>query len=150
MNDNAKFPIIDFSRFKILLVDDTVSNLNLLRKMLEKLGFDGSRIYTKENANSTLNLLYLCLKVDEKIDLIITDCIMPGLNGLEFTAKVKKDKQLKSIPVIISSTMDSEDFYKNAINHGAIGFIPKPYNKDNVRKVISGIIGQPERKTFKM
>lgn len=61
-------------------------------------------------------------------DLIITDLMMPIMDGFEFIQKLKQDKSLSRIPVIVLSAKTSNDDVALSINLGVLDFIKKPFN----------------------
>ncbi len=104
------------SRRKILLVDDQKAQRQLLIDLLEPLGFVISE------ASSGENCLFKIMR--ERPDLIIMDISMPGLNGIETTAHLRK-REIKS-PILIVSANAYADDRLAAINAGCNDFLPKP------------------------
>ena len=74
-------------------------------------------------------------------DLIITDINMPDINGLELISFVKSNEAYKDIPLIIVSTEKTEEDKKRGLALGAMGYIVKPFRKEDlialVRKAIA-------------
>ena len=80
---------------KILIIEDEVILLNLLQKKLIKQGYD---VFTAQNGDVGIR------KIREIMpDLILLDIVMPKVNGYEVLEEIKKDNELKSIPVIVIS-----------------------------------------------
>jgi len=100
---------------KILIVDDDHAIRNSIQEFLTLLDF---KAYTAENAEKALSFLETC-----PVDVIITDIIMNGMDGLEMT-KVIKENYDTDIIVITGYTGDYS--YEEAINQGADDFIFKP------------------------
>lgn len=63
-------------------------------------------------------------------DIILSDIVMPGMNGIEFLGQLKKDGV--RIPVIIVSADIQEPTRKECMNLGAVGFILKPLTGDSI------------------
>ncbi len=116
----------------ILVVDDISENSDLLKTILESLGFDFISANSVENAIEVLNTI--------KPDLILSDLHMPNIDGLEFLKIVKANSQLKSIPfIIISSTAPSALQLKYCIEHGAIKIILRPIDPQLLVQAINEI-----------
>lgn len=104
---------------KILVVDDEIEILGILKDILTKEGYE---VLVGRDGNEALNLAK-----KSKPDLIIADYVMPGLNGAELCRALKKGEETRSIPVIIVTGYPSEK--ENGLSAGAIDFITKPVDK---------------------
>jgi len=71
------------------------------------------------------------------VDLILLDINMPKMNGLEFLAKVKETPAVADIPVVIISTEGKEEDTVRGLKAGAAAYIKKPFQADEVLKIIS-------------
>ena len=80
---------------KILIIEDEEIVKNLLKKKLEKEGYD---VFIAENGEEGLKIMK-----ETNPDLILLDIIMPKMGGFELMEKKNKEKELKSIPVIVVS-----------------------------------------------
>ncbi len=67
-------------------------------------------------------------------DLVVTDLVMPEMNGVEFLARFKR--QYPSVPVVLMTSIDNEELAEQAIEWGALAYIPK----DSLDKVLPGIV----------
>lgn len=112
---------------KCLIVDDQKYFLTYLEILFEHNGFE---VYSCKNAESAFEVLE-----QEEIDFIISDIYMPGMNGLQFLAKLKKNDATQDIPVLIISSNDSYDIIKQAMQLGAVGFMRKPLLQQHLHKV---------------
>jgi CheY-like chemotaxis protein len=102
----------------ILLVDDDTSQLQLLSLLLESEGFD---VTAASNGMTALELLG-----NTRFRMIITDFNMPGMNGIELAARVRK---LYSDTDVVMVTADSfRDFFEEALNAGINRIYKKPVN----------------------
>jgi diguanylate cyclase (GGDEF)-like protein len=109
---------------KILVVDDTNFNIRLLTDILEDEG------YTIFSANNGLAVLEIVHRI--KPDAILLDIMMPGLDGFQVCELLKKDLQVKDIPVImVTAKVDSIDV-KRALGLGAFDYIRKPIDEVEV------------------
>ena len=116
----------------LLIVDDSPTQLLILRNLLEKNGYNVERAVDGENALS-------CAR-NGKPDLIISDIFMPKMNGYELCQALKQDPRLKSIPVILLTTMSASESIVKALNTGADYFVPKPYDEKYLISKIKSIL----------
>ena len=108
----------------IMIVDDTKDNINILRQFLAKFGFKTTVAFNGEMALDLIPKL--------KPDLILLDIMMPGIDGYEVCIRLKKDAELKNIPVIfITARGDTEDVVEG-FEAGAVDFIMKPFRLEEV------------------
>jgi len=118
----------------ILLAEDTLSTAVLEKNVLESVGYlvvlakDGWEAFEKVKR--------------ESFDLVITDVLMPRVNGFELTEKIKKDPAYKSIPVIIVTTRESEADKRRGLEAGADAYILKSeFTAEGLLDTIEGLIG---------
>lgn len=116
----------------ILVVDDNEINREMLVEILK----DKYNVFQAENGEVALNLL----KAKEGVALILLDVMMPVMNGYTFLDKIKQDKELSLIPVIVLTQGNSEEDEVNALAHGATDFVPKPYRPQVILHRIESII----------
>lgn len=118
---------------KVLLVDDEPLNLKLYERMLKEHNF---QIYTAANGKECLE------KVQENYpDLIIMDWNMPVMHGIDALEILKKDPATKDIPVImITGVMTSPEDLAYAMAVGAIDFLKKPFDKQELNARVKNIL----------
>jgi twitching motility two-component system response regulator PilH len=102
----------------VLIVDDSPTELHLLREMLTKSGFSVSTVASGEEAIETLK--------GQRPDLILMDVVMPGMNGFEATRAISKNPQTANIPIIICTTKGQETDKAWGLRQGAKDYIVKP------------------------
>ncbi|MFA5145587.1 MAG: response regulator [Candidatus Omnitrophota bacterium] len=107
---------------KILYADDEGDILGSIKRILTKEGYKA--ILASDGTEA------LKLAKDEKPDLIILDFSMPGLNGIEVCEALQKDKETKSIPVIMVTAYPDEK--ETSLSAGAVDFISKPIEKTDL------------------
>lgn len=110
----------------ILAIDDNQEMLDLLTDSLA-----GYRMLTAINAETGLAYLK-----EETIDLIITDIMMPGTDGLELTQQVKRNKHTMHIPLIILSAKTSEEERIEGLDSGADVYITKPFSMNLLQATV--------------
>lgn len=115
---DANPPADDSAR--ILVVDDTEANRDLLVRRLQRLGHQTA---TAEDGRVALEML-----AQDAFDLMLLDIMMPGMNGFEVLEHVKADDHLKHLPVILISALDDSENMARGITMGADDYLPKPFN----------------------
>ncbi len=103
---------------KILIVEDDISIHSLISEILEK------EKYSVLNAYSGTEALMLLEK--DKVDLVLLDLMLPGLNGEEVL------KKISNIPIIVISAKTALDDKVNCLLNGANDYIVKPFDKEKV------------------
>lgn len=109
---------------RILIIDDKVENLETIFRIFE--------IYADNYLLYQANTGGLAYKIAQKVkpDLIITDWDMPVMNGIDLMKKLKANKELKDIPIIVATgVMTSVENLKTALEAGAVDFIRKPIDE---------------------
>lgn len=131
----TKKPELDNSNFKILLVDDSATTRTLEKNILKTAGYN---IETAENPIEAFEKMK-----NIRFDLIISDVEMPEMDGFEFLEKIKTDEMYSDIPVIMLSSLASEQNTQRAAELGAEKYIIKgQFNQDELQESISKILGQ--------
>jgi len=106
---------------KILVVDDMPLMRHVLINMLRQFDY-------KEIVEATDGLQALKILQDQMFDLVITDLHMPKMDGITLLDNIRKDAELKNLPVLMVTCEDSSSTVKKAINAKVSGFIVKPFN----------------------
>src|SRR4030043_1444771 len=117
---------------KILVVDDEPDLLKVILLRLKKTGYE---VYSGVDGREVLDLVRQIIP-----DLIILDVYLPGINGDEVAQILKKDDELKHIPIIlISATTKTLDL--KARESGADGYIIKPFEPEELIGMVKKILG---------
>ena len=114
---------------KILLVEDNDLSMKIMDLNLRKHGFE---TITKSSPIGALEYL----DSDPDIQLIITDIMMPEMDGLTFIEKLNDNPDLQKIPVIVCSARSDSATVRTAIQRGAVDYITKPINAALVLKKV--------------
>lgn len=117
---------------KILLVDDELSYLELLKSILQQEGY--TNVITESNPLNVAQILKT-----QNIDLILLDIYMPQMNGLQLLEQITPE--YPNIPVIIVTAVDDKEIALEAIKFGAYEFIIKPPDTDRLLLTIRRAIG---------
>jgi CheY-like chemotaxis protein len=125
--------VIDKLMPKILIIDDNTANVLLLSKMLKIAGYNN--IKTLTDSREVLNTLSEYIP-----DLILLDFRMPFLDGLEVIKALNSEKDYKNIPIIMISAENDKEYYEKAITQGAVDFITKPFNYNDIISKIEKVL----------
>ena len=109
---------------KILIVDDSKTELHHLSEVLGKRGF---AVRTAENGEEAMRRL-----AEEKPDLILMDVVMPGQNGFQLTRSITRDPRWSEVPVIMCTSKNQETDKVWGMRQGARDYIVKPVNSDEL------------------
>ena len=104
----------------ILVVDDDSLSLSLMKDVLTKWGHE---VVTKPNGNDAWTYLQ-----EHSIDVVVTDWVMPGLNGIELCRRIRGLKSKSYIYTIMLAVQDSDVELIQALEAGADDFVGKPVN----------------------
>lgn len=107
---------------KILVVDDIASNRHIVVTYLKKQGI--SNIFQAENGRKALEHIR-----SNPTDLLLLDVMMPEVDGFEVLEQMKKDQDLRDIPVIMITALNDMDSTVKCIKFGAEDYLLKPFNK---------------------
>ena len=114
---------------RILIVDDSPSQLEGLKRLVEKLG------------HQTLTAMDGAAGVEtakrDKPDLVLMDVVMPNLNGFQATRAICKDPTTSRIPVILVTTKDQDTDKVWGMRQGAKAYITKPVSEAELAKALS-------------
>lgn len=112
----------------ILLAEDNPVNQKIAQKQLMKLGYN---VIVADNGQTAIELLKSYRK---EINLILMDCRMPILDGIEATRMIRANKD--SIPIIALTANDTDEDRKICIAAGMDNFLTKPLNKDSLSALL--------------
>ena len=107
---------------EILIAEDSPTQAEQLKHLLEKAGYT---VRATANGKQALEAAH-----DRRPALIISDIVMPEMNGFEFCRHIKKDEELKNIPVILLTALSDSCDIMRGLQCGADNFITKPYDED--------------------
>ncbi|MBD3635048.1 MAG: twitching motility response regulator PilH [Methylophaga sp.] len=119
---------------RILIADDSPTEVYVLQKMLEK---NGHQVLVAEDGEQAVQQ-----SQQNKPDLILMDVVMPNLNGFQATRKLTKDPQTSHIPIIIVSSKNQETDKMWGLRQGARGYLGKPVTEQDLMQQINDLLGQ--------
>ena len=119
---------------KVLIIDDEETLTWSMSKSLSK-DRDKYEVMIANNGKEALNLLK-----KSEVDLVISDIRMPDINGLDLLVRIKKE--YPQTKVIIMTAYGSSDVQKGAKRRGSLYYIEKPFEINDIRKIIIDLIGK--------
>ncbi len=119
---------------RILIVDDEPDNRELMQLVLNWEGFTTLTAASGEEA--------LAIAADERIDLVLLDLMMPGLDGFEVTTRMKRSLVTRKIPILVLSAMNDHATRKRVLDAGALDFVSKPIDRTDLCTRVRNILGQ--------
>ncbi|MFC1508378.1 response regulator [Candidatus Omnitrophota bacterium] len=122
------------SNVKILVVDDSPTMRNIIVNTVKEAGF--SHVRTAENGKVALAKLRR-----SDFDFLLTDWIMPGMDGIDLIKTIRSDEKLKNIPVLMVTSGKLKTHIVSAIRAGVNGILTKPFSTIMLKRKIQEIIG---------
>lgn len=121
---------------RILVVDDNTINLDVAKMMLEE---EGARVWLAQNGIEALEMLR---KPQFKVDVVLMDVQMPGMDGLEATRQIRADNALVQTPVLALTAGVTPVQRSAAMEAGMNGFITKPIDMDRAVALLRSVIAR--------
>ena len=117
---------------RILIVDDSPSQLMGMKRIVEKLGHEA---VTAEDGAAGVEAAKANMP-----DLILMDVVMPNLNGFQATRAISKEATTAQIPVVLVTTKDQETDKVWGMRQGAKAYITKPFTEGQLVEVINSLL----------
>jgi len=111
-------------QFEILIVEDSLTQSENLMYILKEKGYQVRHAINGKKAMEMLSM--------SKPSIIISDIIMPEMDGYELCRHIRQDENLKDIPVILLTSLSDVGDVIKGLESGASNFITKPYNDDHL------------------
>ncbi len=118
---------------RILIVDDSPTEIHVLSSILQKNGHEVSTASDGEKGVAAAR--------EGKPDLVLMDVVMPGMNGFQATRQLSKDAETAHIPVIIVTTKDQETDRVWGMRQGAKDYVTKPVAEADLLAKIKAVLG---------
>ena len=116
---------------KILLVDDSKTELHFLSEVLEKRGYTVRLAHNGDEAMKRLG--------EETPDLILMDVVMPGMNGYQLTRAITRDPRYADVPVIMCTSKNQETDRVWGLRQGARDYVVKPVDPEDLMAKIKAL-----------
>jgi signal transduction histidine kinase/ligand-binding sensor domain-containing protein/DNA-binding response OmpR family regulator len=134
--DDPEIIEIRKSSYTILVIEDNIDVRKYIRRIL-------SPFYNVIEANNGEE--GYSMAISNLPDLMISDIMMPGMNGLELCAKIKNDIQTSHIPIILLTALATFRQIKEGFEVGADDYITKPFNSDILKMKVDSLISNRSR-----
>jgi two-component system chemotaxis response regulator CheY len=109
---------------RCLVVDDFVTMRKVVRSFLREMGLGDDDIVEAPHGASALERLQ-----DEDVDVVVTDIEMPTLGGFELLSAIRKDPELKHLPVLMVTAEARKDEIVRCTQAGATAYLVKPFTR---------------------
>jgi len=129
--------------FNILIVDDSPAMRRVVKRVVDLSGLDVGNYLEAGDGLQALTVLRA-----EWVDLVLTDINMPEMDGEELLLEVRKDENLKSIPVLVVSTDQTEARIAQMLALGADGYISKPFAPAALSEELHRLLGGVPDESF--
>ncbi|MBN2280046.1 MAG: response regulator [Candidatus Marinimicrobia bacterium] len=140
---------MDFRSHKIMAVDDNATNLEIFGKLLSQWEADFQLV---TNSQTALEELARAQEAGVPFEIVLTDLMMPGMNGDILCKKIKKQDNLKHTHVVLMASLAKRGDSKKYREIGFSAFLSKPINHNDLHDCISQLIGNiknaPENSDF--
>ena len=133
-NDPQDHPDEDI--YRLLIVEDNAELLMLMRQLLKS----SYRVYAAKNGREALDIIH-----QKELDLIISDVMMPEMDGYELTKAVKSDPNYSHLPIILLTAKTQEEDEQEALLLGADEYLTKPFRLKDLKLRIDNIIENRKR-----
>jgi len=125
---------------KILIVDDDPNVTKLLRMVLTK---NNHHVIIAENGESAMDAINR-----ESPDLILSDVVMPGIDGFEFYSRLQKNSKTAGIPFVFLSGQKGADEQLKGLRMGAAEYVTKPFDLKVLRQTVEDVFAKAEKQKF--
>ena len=128
--------VVDDDAYKLLIVEDNVELLMLMNQLL-------STKYHVKTASNGKEALKIIKK--EELDIIISDVMMPVMDGLTLTKRIKGDPNYQHLPIILLTAKTQEEDRNEALQIGADSYVTKPFKMSDLELRINNIVENRNR-----
>jgi two-component system chemotaxis response regulator CheY len=120
---------------RVLIVDDSPAMRAFIRRVVELSGLEVAAFFHAGDGAEALRLL-----AGEHVDVILTDINMPGMDGGQFVARIREDRSLALIPVVVVSTDATSERMEQMLALGARGYVTKPFSPEVLRAELERVL----------
>ncbi len=113
----------------MLIVEDSITSRMLLKGIIEAAGYQVQTAVDGVDAFTALR--------EEEFDLVVSDVEMPRMNGFDLTARIRSDKRLSELPVVLITALESREQRERGIDAGANAYVVKSsFDQQNLLEVV--------------
>ena len=120
----------------ILSVDDEPANLKLLENILVPRGYEVVSVASGEDAMRMIKT--------RPINLVLMDLMLPGMDGLQVSRKIKDNKKYRNIPIIMLTAHTGVESYIRSLSNEVFAYLQKPFETDALVRIVRAALGQTE------
>ena len=125
-------PVDSHDAVKVLLVEDTEDNRQMMRRLLEMSGY---RVVEAINGVEAVKLAS-----EEKPRIILMDLSLPLIDGLTATRRIRNLPGLSKVPIVAVSAHDTADFHSEALAAGCNAYVTKPIDYPELEEVVNRLL----------
>jgi len=119
---------------RVLLVEDTEDNRQMMRKLLEMSGF---QVVEATNGREAVEVAQRV-----KPQIILMDLSLPFIDGLAATRQIRSLPELSDVPIVAVSAHDTADFHSHALDAGCNAYITKPINFPELEETVNSLLAK--------
>ena len=120
----------------ILSVDDEPANLKLLENILVPRGYEVVSVASGEDALRMIKI--------RPIDLVLMDLMLPGMDGLQVSRKIKDNKKARNIPIIMLTAHSGVESFIKSLSNEVFAYLHKPFETEELLNLVRAALGQTE------
>ena len=127
------------SSIRVLIVDDSSVMRKIVDRSLRQAGIEVGEVLEASNGTEALAQVR-----QTRVDLIVSDINMPGMDGLELVGQLQGMENARGVPIVMITTEAGESHVVKALAGGARGYIKKPFNAEQIKeRVIPLLVQKP-------
>ncbi|MCB9849229.1 MAG: response regulator [Phycisphaerales bacterium] len=126
----------------VLIVDDSATIRRMVRRTMDMAGLDYAEIYEAGNGIEALAQL-----AKHEVAVMVVDINMPTMNGVQLLQRMKANRDLKHLPIVIASTEGSQTRIDQLVEYGACAYVRKPFQPEQLRDALMPLLGVRENVT---
>ncbi len=123
---------------KVLIVEDHLDLLDILTLQMEEMGFAVT--------SATNGIEAVEKAIEEKPHLILMDIMLPGIDGLEATRRIRSNPEAKEIPILAATAITNKSQLSECIEAGCNDAIVKPFTAEDLQEKIQAVLDPPRDK----
>lgn len=125
--------------YNVLIVDDSRSMRNVIKKVISHSGFQMGECWEAGNGQEALDLLE-----NNWIDLILSDIHMPVMDGFGLLRALQGKESWRELPVVLITTESNQERLQEALDLGAKGYIRKPFRPEDICVLLRRVMGETD------